>query len=127
MRFTRPGPGDKCSALDRGRRRIQADLENKGVAPEFSQSVANRISAIASTLAPEEYGAVLDGVALAYGVHREGRASQRQRAKEVAELARLVRGFAEELRKLEEGVRILSAYLSRIRQRTDTGRARTLH
>jgi hypothetical protein len=46
---------------------------------------------------------------------------------DVEELQRLMRGFAGELRKLEEGLRILSAYVTRMRHRSESGEERTLH
>jgi hypothetical protein len=95
--------------------RIRADLEQRGVVSAFSGAVAERLADIAADLAPAEYSAVLEGVAAAYGVHREG---ARGRRDEASEIQRLVADFAIELQKLDEGLRILSTYVLRIRERT---------
>lgn len=104
--------------------RIRADLERRGVAPEFSQPVADRIAAIAPDLTPEEYAGVLSGVAAAYGVHRQD--AERQ-SPDAHEMERLMSDFAGELRKLDEGLRVLSAYLVRIRGRSLDEAKQTLH
>ena len=95
---------------------IREDLARRGVASEFSGSVSARLAEIAGDLSAAEYAAVLEGVAAAYGVHRqcEGRSARA----ESGEIHRLVQDFAVELKKLDEGLRILSAYLVRIRERS---------
>lgn len=95
---------------------IREDLERRGVSSEFSGSVSARLAEIAEDLSAAEYAAVLQGVAAAYGVHRQ-RESQTARA-ESKEIHRLVQDFAVELKKLDEGLRILSAYLVRMRERS---------
>ena len=95
---------------------IREDLERRGVSSEFSGSVSARLAAIAEDLSAAEYAAVLEGVAAAYGVHRQ-RESQTAR-EESKEIHRLVQDFAVELKKLDEGLRILSAYLVRMRERS---------
>ncbi len=121
------GVGRRTSAIvaqsGRRRSRIRADLESKGVAPEFSQPVADRLADIAPDFSSGEYEAVLDGVAAAYGVHQRDFDS----ASDVNEIQRLMDGFTGELRKLEEGLQILSAYVHRMRTRTTRGNAATLH
>jgi hypothetical protein len=107
--------------------RIRADLENKGVAPEFSQSVADRLATIAPDFSSEEYSAILDGVAAAYGVHRRDREAVRDASSDVDEIQRLMLGFAGELRKLEEGLQILSAYVHRMRTRAAREHTGLLH
>ena len=72
------------------RGRIRADLESKGIAPEFSEPVANHLVDIAPDFASAEYGAVLDGVAAAYGVHRRECGA----ADDVKEIRRLMLHFA---------------------------------
>ena len=121
------GVGRRTSAIvaqsGRRRSRIRADLESKGVAPEFSQPVADRLADIAPDFSSGEYEAVLDGVAAAYGVHQR----DFDAAGDVNEIQRLMDGFTGELRKLEEGLQILSAYVHRIQTRATRGNAATLH
>jgi hypothetical protein len=96
--------------------RIREDLEGRGVPTQFSGSVAARLVKIAGDLGDAEYEAVLEGVAAAYGVYRDD--ESRSARVETREIHRLVQDFAVELKKLDEGLRILSAYLVRIRERT---------
>ena len=95
---------------------IREDLERRGVSSEFSGPVSARLAEIAGDLSATEYAAVLEGVATAYAVHRQCE-SQNARA-EAREIHRLVQDFAVELKKLDEGLRILSAYLVRMRERS---------
>ena len=53
--------------------------------------------------------------------------SEARKVTELDELQRLMAGFAGELRKLEEALRILDAYLARMRTQTATSRGQTLH
>jgi len=71
--------------------RVQSDLENRGVDPEFSRPVARRLAAIAPDLSTPEYAAILAN-----------------------ELQRLMEGFTGELRKLDEGLQMLSTYILRM-------------
>ncbi len=106
-------------------RRLRDDLERQGVAPEFSGPVADRLEAIAHGLSPTEYDAVLHGVAAAYGVHRDDR--RRDALPDGDEIERLMRDFAAELQKLDEGLRMLSAYVLRMRSQTVEEDPRIVH
>ena len=108
-------------------RQIRSDLEDRGVDPEFARPVAHRLVSIAPDLSEPEYHAILGGVAAAYGVHREVSDTSEARATDVNELRRLMEGFTGELRKLEEGLQILSAYVVRMGARTDRPGSRGLH
>ncbi len=121
--------GALCPASDGPSRssRIQADLERRGVALEFSQPAAQRLQSIVSDLTEAEYEAVLEGVAAAYGVHRESTDRVADGAREVTEIQHLMEGFTTELHKLEEGLRILSAYVSRMSSRSSPAPGETLH
>ena len=105
------------------RGRIRADLESKGIAPEFSEPVANHLADVAPDFSSSEYEPVLDGVAVAYGVLRQ----ECSAGDDVKEIRRLMLNFARELHKLEEGLQILSAYLQRMRGRALKGQGPTLH
>ena len=59
------------------------------------------------------------------GVGKDG--AQTKAAAELDELQRLMTGFAGELRKLEEALRILDAYLARMRTQTASSHGQTLH
>ena len=108
-------------------RRIRTDLESRGVAPEFSLLVAERLGAISPDLTSGEYNAVLNGVAAAYGVHAEARGVPVEKNAGVNEIQRLTEGFASELHKLEESLQILSAYVVRLGARSSREVATSLH
>jgi hypothetical protein len=105
-------------------RRVREDLEERGVAMAFSGPVAERLSTRVEGLTEAQYAALLDGVAAAYGVHRqEGRSAQPA----PLEMQRLIQDFAVELKKLDEGLRLLSTYLLRIRDRTSGDSSQVMH
>ncbi len=94
--------------------RVRSDLENRGVDPEFSRPVAQRLVAFVSDLSAPEYAAILDGVSAAYGVYREISEPNDAHFRHGNELQRLMEGFTGELRKLDEGLQMLSTYLVRM-------------
>ncbi|MDX1650606.1 MAG: hypothetical protein R3263_12205 [Myxococcota bacterium] len=108
--------------------RIRADLERRGVAPELSQTVSHHLEPFARELAPEAYEAVLAGVALAWSARPgEGDAVRGLPSRgELDEMQRLMGEFAGELRKLDEVLELLAAYLTRMRAQS-AARGRTLH
>ncbi len=113
---------DDVDGVEGRSEQIRFDLESRGVAPEVSVPAARCLSAIAADLSPKEYGAVLDGVAAAY-VHPDAA----QLVGDIGEIQRLMQGFAGELRKLEEGLQILSAYVVRMGSRSNPTPPTTLH
>jgi len=106
---------------------IRRDLESLGVSSGFSGPVAERISSLAGDLDAETYSAVLDGVAVAFDAHRGDCQEIEDRARDLDEIQRLMQGFAGELRKLEEGLRIVSAYVLRMHSKATGERGRLLH
>ena len=110
---------------DLGLARIRVDLENRGLDPDFSMAFAQRLEALSKGLSPEAYEAALDAVALACDVASTRRDARRPR--EANELQRLMSGFVGELRKLEEALRILDAYVTRMRSQAESADGQTLH
>jgi hypothetical protein len=113
------GEPEQAAILERLRR----DLELRGVGPAMSGPVAARIAARAGGLAPDAYVAFLDGVAAG---HCAPPGDARAEAGAL-EIQRLVQDFAVELKKLDEGLRLLSSYLLRIRDRAGSERPRVVH
>jgi hypothetical protein len=111
------------------RRRIRVDLERRGVARELTQPMAARLAPLVKALPSRAYGAALDAAAVALSVPRlDGEAAgASDRAADVAEIQRLMLGFTDELRKLEEGLRILSAFVLRMRTRAGLDGDGVLH
>ena len=115
-------PEGAADAEPAGEARVQRDLLARGVASALARPLAARIAPRAARLSDEDYTLFLDGVAAAHG-GEDAHASESG----AVELQRLMQDFAAELKKLDEGLRLLSAYLLRIRDRTRREPSRTLH
>jgi hypothetical protein len=111
----------------RPRQRIRVDLERRGVAEHFSEPFAERLAEIASALSASEYHAAILAMAAAYEVVRGDAGDIDRRCRDVRQIQQLMQGLAEELRKLEEGLHIVSAYLVRLRATADGGGEGSVH
>ena len=114
--------------MEPGRRqRIRSDLENKGVSPEFSERLAQRLERLRSEPGSDGYAAALEGAAAAYDAYRGDAERIEDRTRDVEEIQRLMQGFAGELLKLEEGLRLISAYVLRMHNRATRDGGGVLH
>lgn len=114
----------------RDSKKIRQDLEKLGVAPELSRAVSEQLERFSADLDRDTYDAVISGVAVAYGVQRKGLQDSKETARDLDEVQRLMGGFASELRKLDEALRTLAAYVARMRRQTAeraVPEQRTLH
>jgi hypothetical protein len=103
--------------------RLRADLERRGVPLALAGAVAERLAPRAAALDPIAYQAVIDAACAAWGAQRRAAGPDAG-----AEIQRLVQDFAIELQKLDEGLRLLSTYLLRLRDRARSGEpARLVH
>jgi len=116
----RTSPGAK-------KRRLRSELERRGLARELSQPIAARLAPLLETAPTRAWDAAIDAAAAAVEVVRDGAANEPDRAADVAEIQRLMLGFTDELRKLEEGLRILSAFVVRMRTRAGFDTDGVLH
>ena len=120
--------GRRGSTRVAGRRqRIRADLENKGVNPGFSEALAQRLERLRREPGSESYAAALEGAAAAYDAYRGDAELLEDRSRDIEEIQRLMQGFAGELLKLEEGLRIISAYVLRMHNRASRDGGEALH
>jgi len=122
--------GNRAKAAASGcdlRSRIRLDLERLGVAPQLSESVAQRLQGTVGKLSSHEYRAVLGSVAVAYAERGEEGGMSGIPPEDIADVQRLMQGFSEEVQKLDEGLRMLSAYVSRLRKRGGRSAVDTLH
>ena len=105
---------------------IARELEQRGVAPAFAIPVAQHLA-----VAPDFHGprraAVLDGVVAAFSAHQPDYEALEKSAENIDEIQRLMQGFAGELRKLEEGLRIVSAYVLRMHDKASGEVGKRLH
>jgi len=120
--------GRRGSTPAAGRRqRIRTDLENKGVNPGFSERLAQRLERLRSEPGSDAYTAALEGAAAAYDAQRGDAELLEDRSRDVEEIQRLMQGFAGELLKLEEGLRMISAYVLRMHNRASREGSEALH
>jgi len=92
--------------------RLRVDLEQRGVPVALAGALAERLEPRAATLDPAAYQVVIEAACAACSAQRRAAAPEAG-----AEIQRLVQDFAVELQKLDEGLRLLSTYLLRIRDR----------
>jgi hypothetical protein len=105
----------------RDRRDIAEDLERLGIPRVLLACLAERLDERCRDLDPAAYEAALEGVVAAFD------ATGSAEVEDVREIQRLMEGFADELQKLEEGLRIVSAYAIRMQERAIRDRQRFLH
>ena len=103
-----------------------SELEARGVAPAFALPVAEHL-AEGDELRGRHREAVLDGVTAAYAAHELDYEVLEQSARNIDEIQRLMGGFAGELRKLEEGLRIVSAYVLRMHDKASSEVSKRVH
>jgi DNA repair ATPase RecN len=99
---------------------LRDELERLGFAPGEAGVLAERLVSLARDLPEREYRRLIEGVIL-------GRRATRDPVQKTPELHRMLEDFAAELKKLDEGLRLLTAYLSRLREKTAVEPVRTLH
>ena len=83
------------------------------------QRELERLARLSRDFSEREYRALLEGVVL-------GQRAARQPARS-PELQRMLEDFAAEIQKLDEGLRLLTAFLARLREKTALEPASTLH
>lgn len=122
MRGKAGGVGRKDVKLAaRDRCDIAEDLERLGIRGEALTRLAVELEKSCKGVGADAYEAMLDGAVAAFD------ATGSAEAEDVREIQRLMEGFADELQKLEEGLRIVSAYVVRMQERATRDRQRFLH
>ena len=124
------GSGAELDGVEAGaevRDRLRRDLEARGVDPLFADAVLTRVALVSSDASEPSWEAIVEGVEVAYRVHRNGQESLRRSLRDLSELSRLVDDFGGELKKLDEGLKMLAAYLSRMRKQVRSEGRQILH
>jgi hypothetical protein len=124
------GSGAELDGVEAGaevRDRLRRDLEARGVDPLFADAVLTRVALVSSDASEPSWEAIVEGVEVAYRVHRNGQESLRRSLRDLSELSRLVEDFGGELKKLDEGLKMLAAYLSRMRKQVCSEGRQILH
>jgi len=95
---------------------LRSELEQLGLARAEAAPLAEQLLDLAQARPEREFQALLEGVALGRRVSR------------TPELQRILEDFASEMKKLDEGLRLLTAYLVRLRDHAaPDAAARTVH
>ncbi len=98
---------------------LRGELERLGLARADAGPLAERLAQLSRDLPEREYRALLQGVILGQAVRKPVRSR---------ELQSMLEDFAAEVQKLDEGLRLITAFLSRLREQTSALEpARTLH
>lgn len=95
---------------------LRRELEARGVPSELAASLAGDLAALADGWSPDARRGALTGVALAAAVQRDQSEAYRRSQDDLAEVERLMRAFATELKKVDEAVKILSTFVTRVRE-----------
>jgi hypothetical protein len=120
---------ERGTAEEAARKQIELEevLRRRGVSPAFAEALSGRLATLAAVLPPGSFEAALEGVVLAYRVHREEERFVERSRHDLEEIHRMMDGFTGELRKLDEALQILSAYVTRVRDKAAGGILRTVH
>ena len=104
--------------------RVRNDLESRGITADLSAMIAAQVCQHkgnpATALTPDQYEALIEGAALACGVHDDVEIEPESSAGHVREIERMMQAFAGELSKLDESLEVLSAYVRRMRKQPES-------
>jgi single-stranded DNA-specific DHH superfamily exonuclease len=110
-----------------GRAQLRRELERRGVAGEVAERLAGDLAARCASLTPEARRGALTGMALASAVHQEHAEALLRSQRDLADIERMMAGFALELKKVDEAVKILSTFVGRIREQSAPDPNRVVH
>jgi len=105
---------EHADSPEKGRSRAESMLTSRGVPRELCQGIAQGIEKQLLGLPDDAAGLVVDGVALAVTMGAAGDRVETMPELDPRVLEQLVGDFSGELRKLDEILRVLSAYLQRL-------------
>lgn len=112
----------------RDRARIERDLDRLGVSAELRALLSRRLETLAPTLSDEAYRAALAGALVAHDLHEQSVRHVERSARDYQEIQRLLGVFSAEMKKLDEALRVLSAYVQRMRARAKApARSESVH
>ncbi len=100
------------------RAELRRDLEARGVSSEIAERVATDLAELAHSLSPEARRGVLTGAALASAAHGQRVEALRRSQQDLAEIERLMASFALELQKVDEAVKLLATFVTRVREQS---------
>jgi len=101
--------------VERSVESIQAELVSRGLEPELARRLATAIAKRSEVLDGARYQSVIAGIALAVTAQRRELTQLRKAADELGEMQRLLSSFTDELKKLDEALETLAAYVVRMK------------
>jgi pilus assembly protein TadC len=101
--------------VERSVEEIQAELVARGIDAPLARRLAQAIAKRSAVLDGGRYQAVVAGVALAVAAQRSELSQLRKAADELGEMQRLLTSFTDELKKLDEALETLAAYVARMK------------
>jgi hypothetical protein len=110
-----------------GRTELRRELERRGVAAALAERLANDLALLSGSLTPEARQGAVTGMALASAVHQEHVEALRRNEQDLAEIERMMSAFSVELKKVDEAVKILSTFVTRVREQTGPDPDRIVH
>jgi hypothetical protein len=97
--------------------RLRSDLRRLGLGSAEIDAISRKVEPLLVSDSAEQYGALLAGVAAGVGC-RDDFDPHFDSPRDVADVERLMHGVREEVQKLDEGLRMLSAYVTGLRRRS---------
>jgi len=94
---------------------IEAELVARGIEAPLARRLAEAIAKRGSVLDASRYQGVIAGIALAVAAQRRELTQLRKAADELGEMQRLLSSFTDELKKLDEALETLAAYVVRMK------------
>ena len=105
----------KRFTVERSVEKIQAELVARGIEAPLARRLAEAIAKRTAVLDAPRYQGVIAGIALAVAAQRRDVAQLRKAADELGEMQRLLGSFTDELKKLDEALETLAAYVVRMK------------
>lgn len=112
---------------ERLERRVRGDLEDHGITGCEAARLAEALTARLLERGPEGYEDLVAGAQMVSQVRLDLSSDLGDSHRELRQLERLMGGFATELRKLDEVLEVLGAYMRRMRESASDNGRETLH
>ena len=109
------------------RQRVCGDLAKIGLLGEEAKRIADAIVEQLRLTGPGGYEDLLAGVRFSHQARTDVVADWSQMQRELRQLERLMSGFGTEIRKLDEVLEVLAAYVRRMRTSAGNGATQLLH
>lgn len=114
-------------SVQASREELRWELERRGVVGDLADRLACDLALHCGTLTPEARRGALTGMVLATAAHQDSLEALRRSQSDLADVERMMAGFAAELKKVDEAVKILATFVRRIREQRTGEPGRVTH